>query len=933
MKNIFFFVLLLSSFFWGAAYAQTASISGIITDTVEHQQLEKAVVAVLRAKDSVLVQFARSVKDGGFKLSQLPAGKYMLMVSYPGYADYGDAIELGENEKKELGQIMMTLKSRLLADVTVRTRIAAIRMKGDTVEYKADSFRVREGASVEEMLRKLPGLQVDKDGNITAHGEKIEKVLVDGEEFFGDDPTMATKNLQADAIDKVQVFDKKSDQATFTGIDDGQKTKTLNLTMKDDKKKGYFGKIETGSNGGNRWNNNVMANSFKSKRKFSVYGIMSSTGKTGLDWGEMEKYSGGNNLQYNDDGGFFVSFGGGDDFDNSQFNGRGLPKAWSTGAHYSNKFDSDKQNLNGSYRFNKLNTAGSNFINAQSILPGNVFYNREQSNFYSSKERNSLNGTYEWQIDSFTSIKVTASGYKGRQNSYNTVLAQTDDSTGSPLNTSNRLTNSAGENSSLKSNFILRKRFKKPGRTFSLSFDQQATNTDNMGILQSVNAYFSKTGTLVNTDLVDQQKINDVTNSGYYSRVAFTEPVAKNLFVEWSYGLRVSNSESKRLSYDKSLSGKYDALNDTFSNHYDFNVITNSGGMMWRYNNKKITLSAGSDIAGARFKQEDLLKDTLFQYNFTNLFPKAGFQYKFNSNSRLSLNYRGETRQPSIEQIQPIRDNTNTLNIAIGNPNLKQEFRHSIDYNYHGYKILQQRGFYSYGFISFVSNAISTSENTATSGDSIGKRTFQYININGNYNGSAGGGYNMKLKKWDMHFSLNADLSVNRLNNIVNNLLNVTDNNSYGAGFSLYKFKENKYDVNLYSSIRYNTSVSSIQPDRRTRYITSNHSFNLNITLPYKLELNNNIEASLRQRTSEFDRNGNVVLWNGYLGRKLMKNDKGMIRLQVNDILNQNIGYERIINSTIIREEAYDTIRRYFMLTFVWNFNKTPGAVSGAPKP
>lgn len=193
---------------------------------------------------------------------------------------------------------------------------------------------------------------------------------------------------------------------------------------------------------------------------------------------------------------------------------------------------------------------------------------------------------------------------------------------------------------------------------------------------------------LKNIDTVDQKKIFDVINSGYYTRLAYTEPVVKNVFFELSYGLRVSNSESKRLSYDRNAGGKYENLNDTFSNNYRYHVLTNSGGMMWRYNGKKITATSGGDIAFAGFTQSDLLHKTAINYNYTNFFPKANFSYKFNANSRFNINYNGNTRQPTIEQIQPVRDNTNPLNVAIGNPNLKQEFRHQFYMNFNAYKVL-----------------------------------------------------------------------------------------------------------------------------------------------------------------------------------------------------------------------------------------------------
>ena len=322
--------LLLTFTFIGIASAQSNSIKGTVVDTLNKQNLSNSTVTLLRAKDSVLVKFTRTDKDGKFELKNLPAGNHVLMIKYPAFADYFDAINIKE-PSTDIGNIRLTLKSKLLEDVMVRTKIAAIRLKGDTIEYKADSFKVSAGASVEEMLRKLPGLQVDKDGNITAQGTKVEKVLVDGEEFFGDDPTMATKNLQADAIDKVQVFDKKSDQAAFTGIDDGQSKKTINLTLKEEKKKGYFGKAELKGGFDDRWSNSLMVNAFKGKRKLSGYGIMSSTGTTGLNWGDRDNYGGASNMEYNADEGYFMISGGGDDFDNGggTFGGEGIPKSLS----------------------------------------------------------------------------------------------------------------------------------------------------------------------------------------------------------------------------------------------------------------------------------------------------------------------------------------------------------------------------------------------------------------------------------------------------------------------------------------------------------------------------------------------------------------------------------------------------------------------------
>lgn len=934
MKKFFTFLTILV-FHTLVVTAQRGSLKGTTTDTLNKQNLSNTVISLLKAKDSVLVKFTRSDKAGNFELKNLPPGKFFLMISYPAYADYVYPITLTDTSNEDIGIIKMTLKSKLLEEVLVRQKIAAVRLKGDTIEYRADSFKVREGASVEEMLRKMPGLQVDKDGKVTAQGEKVEKVLVDGEEFFGDDPTMATKNIQADAVDKVQVFDKKSDQAAFTGIDDGKKTKTLNLTLKDDKKKGYFGKVELGSDFKNRWNNNLMANSFKSKRKISVYGIMSSTGKTGLSWEESSKFGDNNNLEYDEDGGFFFSSGG-DEFDNwgGGFRGQGLPTSWSTGAQYSKKYDADKQNFNGSYRYSKLNTVNSGSTVSQSILPGNVFYNRENNNAFSTKDRQMFRGTYEWQIDSFTSIKIRGNGYVGNQRSLTDYSSESADNFGNRV-MSLRNTSANGDNSSFNSNFLLRHRFKKVGRTISLAFDQQSRSTNTTGFLYSVNQFFDKAA-LKNIDTIDQKKMNDIINAGYYTRVAYTEPIVKNVFLELSYGIRVSNSESKKLSYDRNIGGKYENLNDTFSNNYRYHVLTNSSGIMWRYNGKKATAAAGGDIALADFKQTDILHNTAISYNYANFFPKAILQYKFNGISRINFNYNGNTRQPTIEQIQPVRDNSNPLNIAIGNANLKQEFRHQFSINFNSYKVLQQRGLYTYGSFNTTSNSITTNETTIVSGDSAGTRTYQYVNLNGNFNAYSGSGYNFKIKKLDLSLQFGFNFNVNRYNNIVSilkdnvltSIKNTTDNSAFGIRLGGWKFKEKKFDVNYYGNIMYNISNSTVNPNVKTNYLTQNHNLWLNLTLPHRFEANTNVEANFRQKTNLFTGNNNVVLWNAYIGRKMFKNDKGMISLRVNDILDKNIGYERFITSNIIREERYQTLRRYFQLAFTWNFSKNPAGLT-----
>ena len=394
--------------------AQSASIKGTVIDTSEKKNISNAVVSILRKTDSVLVKFTRTDKDGKFSLDMLPKGAFFLLVTHPNYADYFDNADLDGKSVINMKTVPMITKAQLLEEVIVKQQLGAIRMKKDTTEFIADSFKLTPNATVEDLLRRLPGFQVDKDGKITAQGETVPKVLVDGEEFFGNDPTVAIQNIRADNVEKVQLYDKKSDQATFSGIDDGERTKTVNLKLKENKKNGYFGKASIGGGLKDKFQNEGMINAFKGKRKIAAFGTMANTGKTGLNWQDQNNYGSQAEMIEMDDGmGFYMSsnddFGGG-----GSFYGEGLPTGWSAGVHYSNKYNEAKNSLNGSYRFNKINSQGGGITTSQFILPDTLYYRNERGFNQQQRLRNLVTGSYEMQIDSFTSLKVTANGSIGK---------------------------------------------------------------------------------------------------------------------------------------------------------------------------------------------------------------------------------------------------------------------------------------------------------------------------------------------------------------------------------------------------------------------------------------------------------------------------------------------------------------------------------------
>ncbi|MDP1971930.1 MAG: TonB-dependent receptor, partial [Sediminibacterium sp.] len=565
-------------------FAQQGSIKGIVTDTLNKQNLSNAVVSVLRAKDSVLVKFTRTNKEGNFDLPNLTAGKYIVMVTYPAYADYVDIINT-TGGITDLGKISVITKATLLQEVIVKQTIGSIRMKGDTTEYKADSFKVSANADVQELLRKMPGIQVNSKGEITAQGERVQKVLVDGEEFFSDDPAVVTKNLRADAVDKVQSFDKKSDQAVFTGIDDGQKIKTLNLTLKEDKKKGYFGKAEAGGDFDKYGYGKLLANSFKGKRKISGYLTTDNTKFESLNWNENQNYGGNTNMttEVTDDGGIMM-WGSGDEFSW----GTGFPRSITGGLHFSNKWNKDKHNSNNTYQFNQLDVSGINSNKTQNILPGADLISTSIQNQASSRKRNKLTSTYEWQIDSSSSLKITARGSIVNSNIASNYFGRTINSDSILLNQSNRLTSTVDENKTMNSTIFYRKRFKKAGRTISWNNEINYNDRADDGFLTADNTFYDAFGNLVRRDLVDQQKTNKQIATTINSTINYTEPLWKNTFLVLNYKLSVSRNDAERNTFAKNTANnKYENLVDTLSNHFIFNTTGHNGSVNIRYNVKK----------------------------------------------------------------------------------------------------------------------------------------------------------------------------------------------------------------------------------------------------------------------------------------------------------------------------------------------------------
>jgi len=906
-------LLLLCSFFF--ADAQATKISGTVVESSDGKAVKNAVVALLSTTDTTFIEFSRTTADGDFSLKDVEAGNYIFMVMHPVFADYVEEISInGQNLK--MPPIKMIAKSKLLEEVIIKSG-APMRIKGDTTFYTADSFNVSANANVEELLKKLPGIQVDKDGKITAMGENVSKVLVDGEEFFGDDPGMAVKNLRADAVKEVQVFDKKSDQAEFTGIDDGNTQKTINLKLKDNKKRGYFGKIDLA--GGlnkrinDRYNNNLMFSTFKGKRKLSAYFLNGNTGQDGLSWEDNEKY--GEAMDFSDfdgSGVYFVNYTSNaeETYINPQ---NGFLTNINSGIQYSNKWGQSKLNI--SPKFNSQDYYNTQDYFKQTTVGDSSLFETAKSASNIDRYNIKTSATADIQFDSSNSVKISLKGnfYHSESDEFRNSITQGDNST--VKNTSFRKNDINSDKQSLMANILFKHKFKKARRTFTLAADIKSLNSEAINYLESNNEiYFDGLPAyLISQDQRTNTKSNTLTLS---ATAVYTEPLNKNFSLEISHEVLVNNGNNNQITYTYSpVTGKYDDLLDSLTNDFKQDVITNKPSIKINYSTKKLKYNFGTGFGITDFKLTDKTISKDYVRNFTNFYPSATLVYSYKSNASLRINYNGNTTQPSINQLQPLKNNNDYFYQYLGNPDLKTTFSNNLRIFHNNYNFLKDRYLYQSLNIRLTNNSITN--NRIIDLDS-GKTTIQPINTNGNLSVSfyAGGGF--KVKKYNVRVGFNPFISYNRYAEFINSIKSFSNTVNTGINVYLNKSADKKYDMSLSNNFSYNRNKLT-QQTTILNYTTNTLSFEGTVYYKKVWSINTEYDFYARGKTQQFDKGLNSNLWNAKLQRTFAK-DEFTAYVKVRDILKDDKGIDRSIYGNTLTEIRNDRLQRYWLVGFIWNF-------------
>ncbi|MEO6490461.1 MAG: outer membrane beta-barrel family protein [Ferruginibacter sp.] len=907
------------------AFSQSADISGKIQDTTANVKVKNAVVALVSAKDSILERFVRTDANGDFTLKDIKAGSHILMVMHPTFADYVENIDMS-GENKTLGTIAVTPKSKLLEAVFIKSG-GSIRIKGDTTVYTADSFKVSANANVEELLKKLPGIQVDKNGQIKAMGETVEKVLVDGEEFFGDDPGMAVKNLRADAVKEVQVFNKKSEQSEFTGIDDGNTKKTINLKLKENKKTGYFGKISI--SGGlqkdidHRYNNNILFSTFKGKRKLSAFLLNGNTGQDGLSWQDNEKYGGESDnysMSMDDDGGMMFMYRGGSSDEEPQVNTEnGFIRNINAGLQYSNKWN-EKTSVNFSPKYNSqiYNNHETTFTQTQvyDSLSGNYVQLNENADQRSNIDRYNvkLRGTYDVKLDTMNSIKVTASANFYHTESDDFKKAITMDEFDVLKNVTDRRSNITSDKTALAANILFKHRFKKARRTISWLADWNRLGTDSKSYLKSYNQEY-KNGTQYNVNL-DELKDYEKSTQKLTTKLTYTEPINKKLAMEIGYELSYNSGANDQVTYSYDpVTNKYDLRVDSLTNDFDQRITIHKPNARLNYSAKKFKFNLGSGFGITHFDLVDNSFHKDYVRDYTNFFPSAGMNYSYKNNHNLRFNYNGSTTQPTINQLQPLRDNVDYFNQYIGNPDLKPSFTNSFNISHNSYDFIKDRWMYQSINIRQTSNAIT---NNRIIDLNSGKTISQPINTNGNLNVSVWSGIGFKIKKIDTRLNFNPNFNYSKFSDVVNSKTSFSKNLSAGMSVYISKSKDKKYDFSISNDFSYNSNKTSQSSTKIHYYV---NTVNADATIYFKKvwSINSDYQFYIRQKTDQFNSNLDTHLWNARF-QKTFKNNEFTAFFKIRDILNQNVGIERSFYGNTLKEVRNDRLRRYWLVGFTWDF-------------
>lgn len=911
----------LTAFLWSLfiySYGQNSIIKGKLQDGADKKPLRGATVSLLLRKDSALVKTTLSDSAGSFSFISVAPGAFIITADAVGYQQYVSFLSL-KDSIADLGIFFVVRQGKDLSNVTIVAKAPPVTQKGDTTQYAASQYKVNPDATAEELIKKMPGITVDKSGTVTAQGEQVKKVTVDGKDYFGDDATATLKNLPAEIIDKIQVFDRLSDQAQFTGFDDGNSSKAINIVTKTGNRNGQFGRIYAGYGTDDKYAAGGNVSFFKGDRRISLVGLFNNINQQNFGNEDLlgVTSSGGSGGR---SGGNRGNGGNANNFLVGQQSGISTTNAF--GINYSDKW-SKKLDVSGSYFFNNSNTDNNKISNDEYFMKdtANQLYDETALSAVTNYNHR-FNMRMEYKMDSFNSLIFTPS-FSFQKNDNNRTVTGTRYYSLSDLVSSTRYgstSNNAGFNTN--NNLLYRHAFAKKGRTISVNLNVAANHRNGDVFLQSINEYYDNAN---GNDSVQQYTSQLVNGTTYSGNIAYTEPVGKKgqLQLNYSPSVTKNNSDQDVYKYDNVMD-KYNLFDSSLSNQFDNTVTSHTGGVTFRRGDRDNMFAAGLSYKFTELNSEQLFpQSTTVNKSFSNLLPNLIWRKKLSAKSSFNINYRANTNVPSVNQLQNVINNNNPLFLTSGNPDLKQQMSNVLSGRYTYTNTAKGSSFFANIYLQqtddYITNASYIARHDSVLTNNIilykGSQLTKPVNLDGYLSLRSFLTFALPLKFIKSNFNVNGGFTWSKIPGIVNYSRTITNNYTYSTGAVLSSNISEYVDFNLSYNTTFSVANNSTQPQLNNNYRMQNVGLQLNLLSKNGWFLQNDVNNQAYSGLSD-GFNQSYWLWNAAVGKKFLKKNAGELKLSVFDLLKQNRSITRNVTESYIEDVQNQVLTQYFMLTF-----------------
>ena len=904
-KNIIFLLLLLSIF--PVLGQNNGTISGKVVDQDTQDAIPQANIRILQQRDSAYVNGVATNMEGQFSIG-LPNGNYIVQVTFVGYNNTHKNVTISNSEKNiRLGTIELSHDNILLEDAVVTAKAPEIVVKGDTLEFNADSYKVTESAVVEDILKKMPGVEIDSEGKITINGREVKKIMVDGEEFFSSDPKVASKNLPAKMVDKLQVLDMQSDMAQMTGFDDGEEETIINLTVRPGMKEGLLGNAFVGYGSKQRYEANTMVNYMKDKNQYTFLGGLNNTNNAGFTDLASSMFGGMGG------GGRGGRFWGGQN---------GITKAGNAGFNFVQQFN-EKMKLGGNLRYGHTDNDLLSKTRTQNLLSGGNTIENENNVANNLSQNFNMDFRLEWNPDTLTEIIFSPSGsvYNNRRSETSDFIT-TQELTSDSVNYGNCIYGSEGKGKDISMRLDASRKLGKPGRVLSFQFRGRLSDSENNGTNLS-NTYYNGTRP---DDIIDQRFTNNNDSRNWRGYASYVEPIGNNNFIQLAYQYRQNISESDKDTRTKDASGNYTVLDTVYSKRLENNFTNQEIEINFQSLREKYDYRIGFSVQPASSKSKTFVGDRLindFEQNVVNYSPMAQFNYRWSRQHNLRIRYFGDTDQPSVQQLSPVVDVSNPLNINYGNPDLRPSFEHRVNVRYQNFDSEKGSSMAMFSNFGYMSNDIVTS--TVTDRET-GRKETTYKNVSGNWNANARLMMNKPLKNIKFSVFSMSFASYNNSNGFSNNEKNLSRRTNLMQVLGL-NYRSEQFDFSVRGNVNYNNVNNSLEGQQNQEYLNYGGNANTTIYLPWDMSIESDIHYSSNSGYADgFAQE--EWLWNASIQKQLFPQKNGTIRFKIYDILQQRSNISRSVTSNYIRDTTTNTLTSYFMFHFVYRFNIFKGGAS-----